>query len=75
VRIPPSAAELLTATLRRVERALAAGTGHDGHVTIEGAPASTGEVARVTETSQYRFVAGSRSDPLFFDTLGAPNNL
>ena len=65
----------LTATLRRVEGELAAGTGDDGQMILEGAPVSTGREARVTEAGDYRFFAGWRSDPFFFDTMGALNNL
>ena len=64
-----------TATLRRVEGAQAAGTGDGGQVIVEGAPVSTGRDARVTEAGDYRFFAGWRSDPFFFDTRGALNNL
>ena len=63
------------ATLRRVEGALAAGTGEDGQVVVEGAPVSIGRDARVTQAGDYRFFAGWRSDPFFFDTLGALDNL
>jgi hypothetical protein len=64
-----------TATLRRVEGEQASGTGDDGKIVIEGAPVSTGQEARVTEAGDYRFFAGWRSDPFFFDTMGALNNL
>src|SRR5712691_5584224 len=64
-----------TATLRRVEGAQAAGTGDGGQVIIEAAPVSTGRDARVTEAGGYRFFAGWRSDPFFFDTRGALNDL
>jgi hypothetical protein len=64
-----------TATLRRVEGAQAAGTGDDGQVIVEGAPVSTGLDTRVTEGGDYRFFAGWRSDPFFFDVQGALNNL
>jgi hypothetical protein len=64
-----------TATLRRVEGAPAAGMGDDGQVIVEAAPVSTGRNARLTEAGAYRFFAGWRSDPFFFDTLGALNNL
>ncbi len=37
--------------------------------------ASTGRDARVTEAGGYRFFAGWRSDPFFFDTRGALNDL
>ena len=42
---------------------------------IEAAPVSTGRDARVTEAGRYRFFAGWRSDPFFFDTRGALNDL
>ena len=64
-----------TATLRRVEGAQAAGTGDGGQIIVEGAPVSTGREARITEAGDYRFFAGWRSDPFFFDTQGALNNL
>lgn len=64
-----------TATLRRVEGAQAAGAGDDGQVILKGAPVSTGPDALVTESGDYRFFAGWRSDPFFFDVQGALNNL
>jgi hypothetical protein len=64
-----------TATLRRVEGTQAAGTGEEGEILLEGAPVSIGRNARVTEAKGYRFFAGWRSDPFFFDTLGALDNL
>ena len=64
-----------TATLRRVEGGQAAGTGDGGQMIIEGAPVSTAREAHVTATGDYRFFAGWRSDPFFFDTMGALNNL
>jgi len=64
-----------TATLRRIEGKQAAGTSDDGQIILEGAPVSTGREARVTEAGDCRFFAGWRSDPFFFDTLGALNNL
>jgi hypothetical protein len=62
-----------TATLRRLEGAQAAGTGEGGQVLVEGAPVSMGREARVTQAGDYRFFAGWRSDPFFFDA-GAFNN-
>jgi hypothetical protein len=75
VRFSYSAGEAQTATLRRVEGAQAAATGDGGLVIVEGAPVSTGPVARVTEAGDYRFFAGWRSDPFFCDVEGARNNL
>jgi Domain of unknown function (DUF4331) len=64
-----------TATLRRVEGKQATGTGDDGQTILEGAPVSTTREARVTAAGDYRFFAGWRGDPFFFDTMGALNNL
>jgi hypothetical protein len=64
-----------TATLYRVEGPQAAETGPGGQIIIEGAPVSTGFEAHVSEAGGYRFFAGWRSDPFFFDTQGALNNL
>lgn len=63
------------ATLRRLEGALAAGTADGGQVVVREAPVSTGRAAQITEVGDYRFFAGWRSDPFFFDTLGALNDL
>jgi hypothetical protein len=75
VRFSSSNGKAQTATLRRVEGAEAAGAGDGGQALVEGAPVSTGREARVTEAGDYRFFAGWRSDPFFFDRLGAINNL
>jgi hypothetical protein len=64
-----------TAKLLRVEGAKAAATGDDGEVIVEGAPVSTGTETRVTDAGDYRFFAGWRGDPFFFDVEGALNNL
>ena len=64
-----------TATLCRAEGAQAAGTDDGGQVIVKSAPVSMGRDARVTEAHEYRFFAGWRSDPFFFDTQGALNNL
>jgi len=75
VQFSANKAGTLTARLRRVEGEQAAGTGDDGQTIIEGAPVSSGREAQVTSAGDYRFFAGWRSDPFFFDTLGALNNL
>ena len=64
-----------TATLRRVEGAQASGTDDSGQIIVEGAPVSTDREALVTPAGDYRFFAGWRSDPFFFDVEGALNNL
>jgi uncharacterized protein DUF4331 len=71
----PSGNGAQSATVRRVEGVDAGGMGEGGEALIEGAPVSTGPEARVTEAGQYRFFAGWRSDPFFFDTTGALNDL
>src|SRR6266478_4542411 len=75
VRFSASAGGTLTATLRRVEGIQAATTGDGGQAIVERAPVSMGREARVTDAGDYRFFAGWRSDPFFFDTQGALNNL
>jgi len=64
-----------TATLRRAEGAEAAGTSDRGQTILEGAPVSLDREAHITQEGDYRFFAGWRSDPFFFDPLGALNNL
>jgi hypothetical protein len=64
-----------TATVRRVEGEQATGTGDEGKAIIEGAPVSTGSEVHVVEAGAYRFFAGWRGDPFFFDVTGALNNL
>ncbi len=46
-----------------------------GKSIVEGAPVSTGLETKVTEAGDYRFFAGWRSDPFYFDVNGALNNL
>ena len=75
VRFASSGNGSQTATLRRVEGEQAAGTGDGGLLIIKGTPVSTGRTALVAKTGDYRFFAGRRSDPFFFDTRGALNNL
>jgi len=63
-----------TGTLRRVMGAEAAGMGDSGQIIVERAPVSTGPEARVTESGDYPFFAGWRSDPFFFDVQGILND-
>src|ERR1700752_3953942 len=62
-----------TATLRLLEGDQAAKIVDGGRVIVEGAPVSMGQDAQVTQAGDYRFFAGWRSDPFFFDA-GAFNN-
>ncbi|MGI8826910.1 MAG: DUF4331 family protein [Chloroflexota bacterium] len=75
VRFVPAADGGLTATLRRTEGPDAAGVGETGDIIVQDAPVSTGHETHVTEAGPYRFFAGWRSDPFFFDAGGALNNL
>jgi hypothetical protein len=75
VRFSSSHRGAQTATLRRVAGAEAAGTEDSGEVIVEGAPVSTGWEAQVTEAGDYRFFAGWRSEPFFFDVLGVQDSL
>ncbi len=61
----------MKATARRVEGPDAAGMGDGGEIIIDGAPVSMGPAVQVTDAGPYRFFAGWRSDPFFFDALGA----
>src|ERR687890_218004 len=47
----------------------------DREAVIEDAPVSRGSDAQVTEAGDYRFFAGWRSDPFFYDALGLFNDL
>jgi hypothetical protein len=75
VRFSSSANGERSAALYRVEGADAVGASDSGQLILDGAPVSMGREARVKEAGGYRFFAGWRSDPFFFDTLGAVNNL
>lgn len=61
------------ATVRRVTGSDAARTDDGGEAVIEDAPVSTGREAQVTDAGDYRFFAGWRSDPFFYDAGGALN--
>jgi hypothetical protein len=65
----------MKATVRRAEGPEAAGRGEEGKVIVEGAPVSMGDKAHVTQAGDYRLFAGWRSDPFFFDAMGALNNM
>jgi hypothetical protein len=75
VRFTSSKDGAQTATLRRIEGAQAAGTDDEGQAIVNGAPVSMGREVQVTQAGDYRFFAGWRSDPFFFDVQGALNNL
>ena len=64
----PSENGAQSATVRRVEG------GNGGVAIIEGAPVSQGPDAHVSQAGQYRFFAGWRSDPFFYDVGGVLND-
>jgi hypothetical protein len=68
-RFSPSENGAQRATVRRVEAA-----GDGGVAIIEGAPVSKGPDAQLSQAGEYRFFAGWRSDPFFFDAGGALND-
>jgi hypothetical protein len=75
VRFSPGMDGGLVAVVRRAKGPQASGIGEDGEIIIQSAPVSTGREARVTDSSEYRFFAGWRSDPFFFDAVGAVNKM
>lgn len=75
VRFAASQGGGLTATVRRIEGTQSARTGDEGVVVVEAAPVSIASRAVVTDAGDYRFFAGWRSDPFFFDAQGALNGL
>src|SRR5579859_4701228 len=58
-----------TATVRRATGHMAAGPGDAGETIIENAPCSFGKEAHITRNGAYKFFAGLRSDPFFFDLM------
>ena len=74
-RFMHSSIDSMTATIRRVEGPQAAGKGEEGKVIVERAPVSMSREVRIAESGEYRLFAGWRSDPFFFDVMGAQNNM
>jgi hypothetical protein len=58
------------ATVRRATGRRAARAGRGGHKLFHRVPVSFGAQAHVETSGPYRFFAGIRSDPFFFDLLG-----
>ena len=75
IRFSSAAGGVQTATLRRVDWPESSRTEEDGEIVVDNAAVSIGHEANVAEARGYRFFAGWRSDPFFFDTQGALNNL
>jgi hypothetical protein len=64
-----------TATVRRIENTRSDRTADEGEIIVERALVSTGREATITTAGDYRFFAGWRSDPFFFDVMGAVNGM
>jgi len=63
-----------TASVRRAEGGQAVGRNLEGNIIIDDAKVSFESTATITESDSYKFFAGLRSDPFFFDLLGFLNN-
>lgn len=74
IRFSPLMGGAQTATVRRATGPMAVGRDEVGDVIIQDAPVSFGADVVVTTSGPYRFFAGRRSDPFFFDLLGFLNN-
>jgi hypothetical protein len=74
VRVEPAQGGGQTAMLRRAEGAQAAKAGVDGNIIAQDVAVSMGGESAVTQAGEYRFFAGWRSDPFFFDVLGTINS-
>jgi hypothetical protein len=75
VRFAASKTGRVMATVRRIDGTRSERTGEEGVVVVAEAPVSTGPDPTVTDAGDYRFFAGWRSDPFFFDAQGALNGL
>lgn len=74
VRFSSSPDGAQTATLRRLDSRVVSRSGDGGQLIVDGAPVAMCREANVTQAGDYRFFAGWRSDPFFFDVLGTFNN-
>jgi Domain of unknown function (DUF4331) len=76
VRFMTSASGDQAATLRRIEGTSSNRTGGDGEVIIANAPVTpSGSAPKIATAGDYRLFTGWRSDPFFFDAIGAINGL
>jgi hypothetical protein len=75
VRFTSAGGNNQTVTVRRVTGPDAAGIDGDGELVVEDAPVSLGSEPTIVESNGYRFFAGWRSDPFFFDAGGALNDM
>ncbi len=64
-----------TATVRRAADSHALGRNLDGDIIFQDVPTSFGPTPTIVQAGPYKFFAGLRSDPFFFDLLGFLNHL
>ncbi|MCX6047257.1 MAG: DUF4331 family protein [Chloroflexi bacterium] len=64
-----------TATVRHICGTQANGAGNEGEILFKDVPVTFDEAITVAEAGAYRFFAGIRSDPFFFDLEGFKNGL
>lgn len=63
------------ATVLRVSGESAKGSGKDGDILFQNVSVAFGEDMNIAENGEYRFFAGIRSDPFFFDLEGFKNGM
>ncbi len=63
------------AKVLRVSGEQAKGNGNDGEVIFQDVPVAFAEEATIADAGEYRFFAGMRSDPFFFDLEGVKNGM
>src|SRR6266581_6790531 len=73
ITFSPKVNGIQTATVHRATGANAAGNNSGGQVIINRAPVNFDSNITITESGPYKFYAGFRSDPFFFDLLGFLN--
>ena len=70
IRFSEPSGGMQTATVHRAAGSLASQLNDGGTAVIGGAPVSFGSQPHIATRGEYRFFAGLRSDPFFFDLLG-----
>ena len=63
------------ATVRRVNGESARGNSNEGDILFQNVPVAFDAEVSIAETEEYRFFAGMRSDPFFFDLEGFKNGM
>jgi len=71
----PKEQGMQTATVRRASGEAAKGNGEEGDILFQNVLVSFGEDVTIAVSGEYRFFAGMRSDPFFFDLEGFKNGM